>query len=461
MTTTLTHPQMASATPTRHLAEWCRALDADALPPALAHEAARHVLDTLAACAAGMGQPLVHAATTMERLINPCPGSVPVFGANETWTVLESATLMATACHALEMDDGNREGSIHPGTVVIPAALALALDRKAGYTAFLTAVIAGYEVAISLAEALHPHASQRGFQTTPAAGVIGAAAACARLLDLDADGIESAMGVAASASSGLFAYLSGGGNVKKFHPAHAAREGLRAALMVSHGLAQGPAGVLETRAGVLQAIAGLTQWDGSLARQRLQPAIMRSYLKPYPCCRHIHPAIDAALALKQEHAWQPGDIAAIDVETYGAAMPHAALPWHSLEIAQLSFPWVMALACTDGEVTLAGFSAAARARADLNQLAACVHVVRTDACDALYPQYGPASVRITLRSGATVSAFIQDPLGSADLPLDDDALDRKAIEAFQTVFTPEQARALIAQLRRIEPWPVTTLAQAG
>src|SRR5690606_38208650 len=113
-----------------------------------------------------------------------------------------------------------------------------------------------------IAECLHPHASKRGFQTTPVAGTLGAAAAAGRVLGLDPNDMESALGIAASSSSGIFAYLSGGGNIKKLHPAHAAREGVFAALLAQQGIVQGPRNVAETRAGVLQAFGGLEQWTG-------------------------------------------------------------------------------------------------------------------------------------------------------------------------------------------------------
>lgn len=453
MTSALT----ACSTPTQALANWCHELNAASLPQDTAREASRHLIDTLAACSAGMKQPLTHAAIAFERKMNPLSGDVPVFGGPELWTLEQAATLMATACHALEMDDGNREGSIHPGTVIIPAALATGWHTNASYMALLTAITAGYEVAVSVAEVLHPHASKRGFQTTPTAGVMGAAAATARLLEMNSSQIESAIGVSASASSGIFAYLAGGGNVKKFHPAHAAREGLRAAFMVQQGLAQGPMGVIETASGILQAIGGITGWDGSRAPKRLQTAIERSYLKPYPCCRHIHPAIDAALELRKKHGWGPDDIARIEVETYTAAMPHAALPWNTLEISQLSFPWVMALACLEGEVTLEGFSEASRQRADLNALAGKVTVYRTDACDAKYPRLGPSGVRITLNSGECLSAFVDEPSGAADKPLSDEALEVKAMEGLTRSFSRDESIAILQRLRRLENWPVREL----
>ncbi|KCV10628.1 MmgE/PrpD family protein [Bordetella holmesii] len=448
---------MSNAKPTRALAQWCAGLRRAHLPADCLQESSRHALDTLAACAAGMQQPLVRAAIELERRINPTQGTVPLFGGPQRWTVIEAAGLMAMACHALEMDDGNREGSIHPGTTIVPAVLALAWHTWADYLQFLTAVTAGYEVAISIAETLHPHASRRGFQTTPVAGVVGTAAACATLLGLEAEQIESAMGLPASAAGGLFAYLEGGGNVKKFHPAHAAREGLRAALMAQQGAAVGPVGSIEGPSGILEAFGGIQGWDGNQARARNAPAIMRSYLKPYPCCRHIHPAIDAILALKAEAGWNAADVESIEVCMFGAAMPHAQLPWNTLEIAQLSFPWVMALACLDGEVTLAGFSQQARARADVNALAAKVTVRQDEECDTLYPAYGPARVTLRLRSGRQFSKWVADPLGSADLPISDEALDTKAVQAFALSFASGRPAELIRMLRDVQPWPLVDL----
>src|SRR5690606_33707796 len=131
MSAYLTQSLMASDRPTAALAQWCSALSDAPLPADVAHQTVRHVLDTLAACAAGMGRPLVQDAIVLERSLNPVAGEVPIFGGPQRWTVLEAASLMAIASHALEMDDGNREGSIHPGTVVVPAVLALGWQKQA------------------------------------------------------------------------------------------------------------------------------------------------------------------------------------------------------------------------------------------------------------------------------------------------------------------------------------------
>jgi 2-methylcitrate dehydratase PrpD len=254
---------------------------------------------------------------------------------------------------------------------------------------------------------------------------MGAAAAVGRLLRLDAAAMEEAIGVAASSSSGIFAYLAGGGTVKKFHPGHAAREGVLAAFLVARGAVRGPRGVLEAKAGVLQAFGGLDNWPARAGAPGEPPIVAASYLKPYPCCRHIHPAIDALLALRAEHRLDPEAVERIEVGTYAVAMPHAALPWDGFVTAQLSFPYVMGVALRSGRVELASFDEAARRDAAILRDVAKVRVAVDPECEANYPAQGPARVTLALKDGTRLSAYVPEPLGSPARPLPDAAFAAK------------------------------------
>lgn len=413
------------ASPTAALAAHAAALDAATLSPEAKRGAARHLADTLGAIVAGRSQPTVAAALAVAEELAGGLGEVPAIGTGRRLDPLSAATLMAIGAHAIELDDGNREGSFHPGTVVVPAAAAAAWHLDASGAEVVAAVAAGYEVAGRIARALHPDAGRRGFQTTPVTGVMGAAAAVGRLLRLDATAMEEASGVAASSSGGLFAYLTGGGTVKKFHPGHAAREGLLAAFMVERGAVQGPRGVLETKAGVLQAFGGLTNWPARAGQPGVPPIVASSYLKPYPCCRHIHPAIDALLELRARHALDPDVVERVEVGTYAVAMPHAALSWDDFVIAQLSFPYVMGVALRTGRVELSSFDEAARRDPAILADVAKVSVAVDAECDANYPVQGPARVTLLLRDGRRFSAYVPEPLGSPARPLPDDALAAK------------------------------------
>jgi 2-methylcitrate dehydratase PrpD len=115
-------------------------------------------------------------------------------------------------------------------------------------------VVAGYEVAICLARACAPDLRQRGFHPTSAVGPLGVAVAEAKLRGLSAQQIADALGIAASASAGLFAFVNGGADIKRLHAGHAAREGVQAALLAALGV-QGPPNVIESRDGFMQAFA--------------------------------------------------------------------------------------------------------------------------------------------------------------------------------------------------------------
>ena len=273
---------------------------------------------------------------------------------------------------------------------------------------------------------LHPHASRRGFQTTGVVGGLGAAAGVARLLALDAVDVEKAIGIAASTSAGIFSYLTGGGNVKKLHPGHAAREGVLAAMVAKDRVVEGPLGVAETKAGVFEAFGGITPWSGNAFDHRGGAlAITRSYLKPYPCCRHIHPAIDAMLELKQRHDIDPDRVARVDVGTYEAAMPHAALPFDSFTVAQLSFPYVMAAALRTGKVDLDSFAEEARKDPQAAADAAKIRVAADPECCASYPRQGPARVTVVMQDGAVHTLYVAQPLGAPENPISDEDLAAK------------------------------------
>jgi len=443
-----------ATTPTAALAAFAASTDAARFDAETRRHAARHIIDTIGAIAAGRTQPTVTGAAGLLAELGGT-GVVPVIGLGRTADPLSAAYLMAVSAHAIELDDGNREGSFHPGTGIVPAAAAAAWHLDASGADMLAAVVAGYEVSVRVARALHPHTTKRGFQNTPVVGVLGAATAVGRLLRLDAARMEQAIGAAASSSSGIFAYLTGGGTVKKFHPGHAAREGLLAAMMVGRGVIEGPRGVMETKAGLLQAFGGIAGWPAGLPVTGGAPMITQCYLKPYPCCRHIHPAIDALLGLMQEHGINPDGVAQLDVGTYEVAMPHVTLPWDDFVLAQLSFPYVMAAALRTGRIELDSFADAARANPAILADTSKVRVTVDPEVQANYPKNGPARVTLTLRDGRTLSRYVAEPSGAAANPMNDAAVEAKmrmTMQGWLDTSAQDKALAALWALDRLPRW---------
>jgi 2-methylcitrate dehydratase PrpD len=251
------------------------------LPDEVRHYARRHVLDTVGVMIAGATGEVAGRAEAVLAAVRPA-GHVPVPGRARRADLIDAAFLGGTAAHGIELDDGFTQGSVHPGCVVVPAALALACARRSNGRALMEAIVAGYETVIAIGRACHPDLRQRGFHPTAAVGVFGAAAAAGKLATLSPERLAHAFGLAASSAGGLFAFVNGGGDIKRLHAGQAAREGLQAALLAEQGI-EGPPGVIEARDGFMQAFAraesghskraraGHSPEPGSSARARRRP----------------------------------------------------------------------------------------------------------------------------------------------------------------------------------------------
>jgi 2-methylcitrate dehydratase PrpD len=419
-----------------------------ALDAEVTHYAKRHLLDTVGVMIAGAGG---NVATSAEAVVASVrgAGAVPVPGRARRADLLDAAFLGGTAAHGIELDDGYRHGSAHCGCVVVPAALAVAYEGGADGKALLTAIVAGYETAICLARACHPDLRRRGFHPTGAVGPFGAAVAAGKLRGLSADQLADALGIAASSAAGLFAFINGGADIKRLHAGHAAREGLQAALLAQQGI-EGPPGVIEARDGFMQAFA----LSAAPARAiELPPAvpfgITDCYIKPYACCRHIQPAVEALIDLLAAENIATDEVKRVDVATYRIAAEHAHTGWDDFASAQLSFPYLMAVALRSRGIALEHFSEAARRDPAMAELARKINVGAPAEIDKLYPQLRPARVTVTTPRGTFVRQA-DEALGSRQVPLDDDGLTNKFLGLVGSVLGERRAGELADRLWAVD-----------
>ncbi len=418
------HTLQPAAGATAALVQFVGGLRYDDLSGEVRHYARRHLLDTVGVMIAGAGGDVAARAEAVLASIRG-PGRAPVPGRARRADLLDAAFLGGTAAHGIELDDGYRQGSVHPGCVVVPAVLAVAHARVASGTAVVQAIVAGYETAIAIARACHPDLRQRGFHPTAAVAVFGAAMAVGKLHGLGSEALEHALGIAASSAAGVFAFVNGGADIKRLHAGHAAREGLQAALLAEQGV-QGPPDVIEARDGFMQAFAfGRTDKARALALPPAVPfGITDCYVKPYPCCRHIQPAVEALTGLLHAHDIKPDEVERIEVETYRIAAEHAHTGWDDFAGAQLSFPYLMALALRFRAIEFDHFAQAMRADPMLAADARKLHVTAPPEIDRLYPNLRPARVTVVTARGTFVRQA-DEALGSRLLPLDDEGLEAK------------------------------------
>jgi 2-methylcitrate dehydratase PrpD len=426
-----------------------------ALSNEVRHYARRHLLDTVGVMIAGAGGEVATRAEAMLAAVRPA-GRVPVPGRARRADVIDAAFLGGTAAHGIELDDGYRQGSVHPGCVVVPAVLALGYARHSDGKALMEAIVAGYEAEIAIGRACHPDLRQRGFHPAAAVGVFGAVMAAGKLRGLSPAQLASALGIAASSAAGLFAFVNGGADIKRLHAGHAAREGLQAALLAEQGV-EGPPDVIEARDGFMQAFAfGRTGKPRAIALPPAAPfGITDCYIKPYPCCRHIQPAVEALIGLLADEKIASEEVERIEVATYRIAAEHAETGWDDFASAQLSFPYLIALALKFRAIKFEHFAEHVRRDPAFAGIARKLTVTAPPEIDRLYPQLRPARVTVTTARGS-FTRQADEALGSRIVPLDDAGLKAKFCDLVGPVLGAPRAKELMQQI-----WSVETVADVA
>ncbi|HEY7489763.1 MAG TPA: MmgE/PrpD family protein [Candidatus Tectomicrobia bacterium] len=196
--------------------------------------------------------------------------------------------------HSFELDDYHSGAKLHPGAVVIPAALAVAERQGASGRDVLRAIVAGYELRSRTSLAAGALSMRRrGWHITGLCGTFGAAAAAGHLLGLDSLQMANALGLAGTQSAGLFAFTCDGANSKRLYPGRAAQSGVFAAELVARGFT-GPTAVLEYEdGGFCCAVADASHLE-LLTRGLGEDYVTAGVsLKPYACCGSMHSSIDA------------------------------------------------------------------------------------------------------------------------------------------------------------------------
>ncbi len=290
------------------------------------------------------------------RALGLAAGNAAVFGDNARYTPAGAALLNGAFAHSLDFDDTHAAGTLHPGAPVIPAAIAAAEMVGADGATVMAAIVAGYEVTCRLAVAL-PGGDHydRGYHPTATCGAFGAAAAAARVFGLDAKGIENAFGIALSQAAGSLQFLANGAWTKRFQVGWSAMNGLAAAVLAKEGF-RGASEAIEGKAGFLRAYAPNPVPERVIQKLGTEFELMETAVKPYPSCRYGHASVDAALALRAEHAIKPEEIERVTMGLpnkgmllVGAPLARKQNPQNVVD-GQFSGPFVVSAALTKGHM---------------------------------------------------------------------------------------------------------------
>jgi 2-methylcitrate dehydratase PrpD len=447
----------ATSTPTAAtaLAEFCSDITWPRLPLEVQARTKDLVLDLLGVALRGSREPSSLPAQRLAQQTQP-HGAASVIGADLTTSAAWAALANGTSAHALELDDVTTESSLHPGVAVIPAALALAEERQAPPSAFLEAVVVGYEVTIRVGNALNPaSAYARGFHPTGVAGVFGAAAAASRLFGLDRAGFVHALGIAGTMAAGSLEYLADGAWTKRLNAGWSSHAGIVAAALAEAGFT-GPASVFEGRLGALRAYSDDPSPERLLANLGEPLQVMTVSIKPYACCRYNHGLIDGILDLRQRHGITAENVESIRLGVLSGGALLVADPIDQKRApanvvdAQFSAPFAAAVALVHGTAGLSVYTLESVRDPRIRSLMQRTDCYTDRSLDAAYPRRWPAAVELNLSDGRTLSTRVEYATGEPENAVPRATLVAKFAELAGVVLGPAPAASLADKILALD-----------
>ena len=324
------------------LAEFALDLALDSPPPEVMSGAAACVLDSLG-CALGGSRTVIGRrmlSLALEQGGNP---DSTVIGADGTLLPPMLAALVnGHLANALDFDDTYLDIG-HTGTVVIPAALAVAEKLDASGDKLRAAIIAGYEVANRIGLAARPSDDRYRVLYPVGWHSFGATVASGRLLGLNRVAMENALGITLEhmqAATTITPETVHGFKAGKL--GQASSIGIMAAFLASKGFA-----------GKRKAVDDGSHFWLAMGADRVDPTALTEGLgtrwtinemsfKPFPSCRMTHPALQAASVLKSQYEIEPTEIHSIRVRTFSRMLQLNSAPATAEAIA-FSLPSTMGM----------------------------------------------------------------------------------------------------------------------
>ncbi|RLB38987.1 MAG: hypothetical protein DRH12_12110 [Deltaproteobacteria bacterium] len=452
------------------------------LPKVALEQAKMGVLDWIAAALAALKE---------EHDVKAMLGFIQELGKDSQCTVLgcpqkTTPSLAAFANgyigHLLDYDETCPTIRSHLSTSILPAILAVAEKLEASGKDLLLGFVLGHEVALRIGEVMTPGWIRKGWHGTSLFGVFGATVGCGKLLGLNAEQVQNAMGIAASMASGIA--VNFGTMTKPLHAGLAARGGVEAATLAKQGFSAAK-NSLEGPSGFFYAYG----WGENLSLEPIKklgnpfgletPGVLCPKL--YPCCHGLAINIEYGILMRKKYPFSVEDIEEIEIhsqpKTLSAMLsknyadtkepiswgyegpPRQIVPSipKTGKEAKFSKEYAFARALLDGNVRLGHFTDQAVNEPEVQQLMKKIKVFHNSDLEKISTQYPeeqypyPERMIIKLKNGNVIEEeeiFIQ---GGAKRPLSMEHIKRKFLDCSSEVgVAAEKTSEIIAMVEDLE-----------
>jgi 2-methylcitrate dehydratase PrpD len=433
---------------TKKLASYVVAGRYEDLPPGVRREATRTLLNYVGVAVGGARTEATEVAVAA---LSPFsgPAQASLFGRRERLDVMNAAFVNAVSSHVFDYDDTHLKTIIHPGGPVASAILAYAEYKPVDGKQLLNALVLGIEAECRIGNAVYPDHYDRGWHITGTAGVFGAAAAYGKLMGLTEQQMVWALGLAASQPVGL--RESFGSMNKSFNPGRAAMSGMFAAILASKGFTSSE-GMIEAKRGWAPTISTKQDYrEITEGLGQVYETALNTY-KPFACGIVLHPAIDAAIQLRNENQLKPEMIDRVELRVHPLVLELTGkkTPQLGLE-SKFSIYHAVAVAIVEGAGGEKQFS-------DRAVKSPVVLALRARVQPTVDSAIKPEQVVMTavLKDGRQLPKRIDHAVGSLENPMSDRALEAKFADLADGILPAAQTRKLMDLC-----WNVEKLANAG
>ncbi len=417
------------------------------LPKDVEERAKLHLLDALGAMISGStlvpGQRAIGYVKTLGGTQEAC-----VVGTRIITTAVNAALANGIFGHADETDDSHPASMTHPGSAIVPAALAMAERDRHDGTALLRSVVLGYDVCARLTLSLNPmDLFLRGHHPPCFGDLFGAAAAAGALARLDAQRVRYMLSYTAQQAAGLSCLFTDPEHIEKAFdmsgmPAH---NGVQAALLAAHGFT-GVADVFSGERNFFFAFSPVAS-PAELTRELGKTfEIMNASIKKWPVGAPILAALDAIETLRQDNVFTAADVERLIVrvgEKEAPVVNDRAMP-------DINMQHLVALMLLDGSITFKSSHDFKRMRDPrVLKMKTRIELIGTAAMTDVKRRWH-AEVEIHMKDGRRLKHYTHAARGSSYNPMTRDEESAKALDLMAPVLGLRRAKALIAAVWTIE-----------
>jgi len=463
------------------LAEFSLKTKFEDIPKQIVDLCLQRLTDTVAVTFAGISEPASRIAADFARSMRGDGTSVVVGGGFSTASDL-AAFANAISAHIHDWDDTSTT-NIHPSVTVFPAVLAIGEAQGASGPDCLAAYIVGVEISMRMARGLYPGLYLRGFHPTGTVGSFAAAAAAAKLLDLQPKQAEMAFSLAIAQSAGMM--CSKGTMQKAFQAGNAARAGVFASLLAKESFT-GVSEILSAEQGVFDAFlhgadgtgkavdfantndikavgASVETFDAAaiIAELGVRWELLRDWaIKPYPVGAVRQTLLEAAILLAKQYEVDPDEIESVElfVSQFCINVDHPR-PSSYLD-SRFSHTYAAAVALIDRKAGIEQFGPNRFKDAKVHALLSRVKLIADPKLKNPALEGFPTTIVVHMRNGATHSVYVEKHKGQVGRPTTWEDTREKYDSCAPLALNLTQSEELWHLIRDLENQPTITRLSA-